>query len=163
MNKAYRVDLTDEERKQLEDLVRKGKGPSYRIRHAYILLNSNVKGPNKDDQEISEHLHCHLQTVYNIRKQFVEEGFEAALERKQREIPPTPNILDGEKEAKLITIACSKPPDGRGRWTLRLLSEKLIELEIVDTISPNTVGRALKKRVKTASSKMLGNTSRSKR
>jgi len=82
---------------------------------------------------------------------------------KHREIPSTPNILDGKKEAKLITIACSKPPDGRGRWTLRLLTEKLIELEIVDTISPNTVGRALKKRVKTAPSKMLGNTSRSKR
>ena len=163
MNKAYRVDLSDEERKQLENLVRKGKGPSYRIRHAYILLNSDINGPKKTDQEIAEHLHCHLQTVFNIRKQFVEQGFEAALERKQRETPPTPNILDGEKEAKLITIACSKPPDGRGRWTLRLLADKLIELEIVETISPNTVGRALKKRVKTASSKMLGNTSRSKR
>jgi len=162
MNKAYRVDLTDEERKQLEDLVRKGKGPAYRIRHAYILLNSDINKPKKSDQEIADYLHCHLQTVYNIRKQFVEEGFEVALERKQREIPPTPNILDGEKEAKLITIACSKPPDGRGSWTLRLLSEKLIELEIVETISPNTIGRALKKRVKTASSKMLGNTSRSK-
>ena len=68
MNKAYRVDLTDEERKQLEDLVKKGKGPAYRIRHAYILLNSDIKGRNKDDQEIAEHLHCHLQTVYNIRK-----------------------------------------------------------------------------------------------
>jgi transposase len=163
MNKTYQVDLTDEERKQLEDLVRKGKGPAYRIRHAYILLNSDIKGPKKSDLEIADHLHCHLQTVYNIRKQFVEQGFEAALERKQRETPPTPNILDGEKEAKLITIACSKPPDGRGRWTLRLLSEKLIELDIVETISPNTVGRALKKRVKTTSSKMLGNTSRSKR
>lgn len=162
MNKTYRVDLTDKERKQLEDLVRKGKGPAYRIRHAYILLNSDIKGPKKSDQEIAEHLHCHLQTAYNIRKQFVEQGFEAALERKRREIPPTPNILDGEKEAKLITIACSKPPNGQGRWTLRLLADKLIELEIVETISPNTVGRALKKRVKTTSPKMLGNTSRSR-
>jgi len=163
MNKTYRVDLTDEERKQLEDLVRKGKGPAYRIRHAYILLNSDINKLNKSDQEIADYLHCHLQTVYNIRKRFVEEGLETALERKQRETPPTPNILDGEKEAKLITLACSKPPDGRGCWTLRLLSDKLIQLEIVETISPNTVGRALKKRVKTASSKMLGNTSRSKR
>jgi transposase len=67
---------------------------------------------NKSDQEIAYYLHCHLQTVYIIRKRFVEEGLEAALKRKQRETPPTPNILDGEKEAKLITIACSKPPDG---------------------------------------------------
>lgn len=163
MNKAYRVDLTDEERKQLEDLVRKGKGPAYRIRHAYILLNSDRNKPKKSDQEIADYLHCHLQTVYNIRKRFVEEGLETALERKQRETPPTPTILDGEKEAKLITLACSKPPDGRGSWTLRLLSDKLIELEVVETISPNTVGRALKKRIKTTSSKMLGNTSRSKR
>jgi hypothetical protein len=93
----------------------------------------------------------------------VKEGLEAALERKQRETPPTPNILDGGKEAKRITIACSKPPDGRGCWTLGLLSDKLIELEIVETISPNTGGRALKKRVKTVSSKMLDNTPRSKR
>jgi transposase len=163
MNKAYRVDLTDAERKQLEDLVRKGKGPAYRIRHAYILLNSDINNPKKSDQEIADYLHCHLQTVYNIRKQFVKEGLETALERKQRETPPTPNILDGEKEAKLITLACSKPPEGRGSWTLRLLSDKHIELEIVETISPNTVGRALKKRIKTTSSKMLGNTSRSKR
>ena len=110
MNTAYRVDLTDEERKQFEDLVRKGKGPAYRIRHGYILLNSGIKKLKNSDQEIADYLHCHLQTVYNIRKRFVEEGLEAALERKQRETPLTPNILDGEKEAKLITIACSKPP-----------------------------------------------------
>jgi predicted transcriptional regulator len=84
MNKAYRVDLTDEERKQLEDLVRKGKGPAYRIRHAYILLNSDINKPKKSDQEIADYLHCHLQTVYNIRKRFVEEGLETALERKQQ-------------------------------------------------------------------------------
>ena len=130
-------------------MVRKGKGPAYRIRHAYILLNSDKNKPKKSDQEIADYLHCHLQTVYNIRKRFVEEGLETALERKQRENPPTPNILDGEKEAKLITLACSKPPEGRGSWTLRLLSDKLIELAIIETISPNTIGRALKKRVKT--------------
>ena len=72
MNKAYRVDLTDEKRKQLEDLVRKGKGPAYRIRHAYILLNSDKNKPKKSDQEIADYLHCHLQTVYNIRKRFVD-------------------------------------------------------------------------------------------
>jgi len=163
MNKAYRVDLTEEERETLEKLVKRGKGPTYRMRHAYILLNSDINGPKKTDPEIAEHLHCHLQTAYNVRKRFVEEGMEAALERKQRESPPTPQILDGEKEARLITIACSKPPEGRSRWTLQVLADKLVELRIVDTISAKTVGRALKKRVKTAPSKMLGNTSRSKR
>ncbi len=163
MNKIYCVDLSDEEREYLESLVKKGKGPAYRIKHAYILLNANIHGPNKKDQEIASYLHCHLQTVYSVRKRLVEQGFEAALERKQRESPPTPPILDGEKEARLITIACSKPPNGRSRWTLKLLSDKLIELEIVDTISPKTVGRALKKRVKTTSPKVLGNTTRPKR
>ena len=163
MNKIYCVDLSDEEREFLENLVKKGRGPTYRIKHAYILLNANIRGPNKTDQEIASYLHCHLQTVYNVRKRLVEQGFEAALERKERESPPTPPLLDGEKEARLIKIACSKPPNGRVRWTLQLLSDKLIELEIVDTISPKTVGRALKKRVKTTSSKMLGNTTRPKR
>ena len=162
MDKIYRVDLSDEEQEYLENLVKKGKGPAYRIKHAYILMNANIHGPNKTDQEIASYLHCHCQTVYNVRKRLVEQGFEAALERKQREYPPTPPILDGEKEARLITIACSKPPTGRSRWTLKLLADQLIELEIVDTISPKTVGRTLKKRVKTTSSKVLGDTTRPK-
>jgi transposase len=162
MNKIYCVDLSDEEREYLENLVKKGKGPAYRIKHAYILLNANIHGPNKIDKEIAEHLHCHLQTVYNVRKRLVEQGFEAALERKQRESPPTPPILDGEKEARLITIACSQPPNGRSRWTLKLLADNLIELEIVETISPKTVGRTLKKRVKATSSKVLGDTTQPK-
>ena len=163
MNKIYCVDLSREEREYLENLVKKGKGPVYRIKHAYILLNANIHGPKKTDLEISSYLHCHLQTVYNVRKRLVEQGFEASLERKPRESPPTPPLLDGEKEARLITIACSKPPNGRARWTLKLLADKLIELEIVDTISPKTIGRTLKKRAKTTSSKVLGNTTRPKR
>lgn len=145
MNKKYLVDLTDEEREYLTFIVNKGKGPTYRIKHAHILLNSDINGNNLADDEIASFLHCHNQTVGNVRKRFVELGLEPALERKKRETPPIPKKLDGEKEARLFTIACSKPPQGCKRWTLQLLADELIVLDIVDDISAKTVGRTLKK------------------
>lgn len=145
MNKKYIVDLSVDEEEMLLSIVNKGKGPAYRIKHAYILLNSEINGKNMSDQEISELLHCHSQTVVNVRKRFVEFGLESALERKKREDSPIPRKLDGEKEARLFAIACSQPPEGRRRWTLQLLADELVTLNIVDDISAKTVGRTLKK------------------
>lgn len=145
MNKKYIVDLSDNEREMLLSIVNKGKGPSYRIKHSYILLNSDINGKDLSDQEISELLHCHSQTVVNVRKRFVEFGLESALERKKRETPPISRILDGDKEARLFALACSQPPEGRRRWTLQLLADELVILNIVDDISAKTVGRTLKK------------------
>jgi len=141
----YAIDLTGEEKEFLQSVVKKGRESSHRIKHAYILLNSDKNGPNMTDQEIASLLHCHVQTVFNVRKRFVEIGLESALDRKKRDDPPIPRILDGEKEARLIAIACSKPPKGRIRWTLQLLADELVALDIVDEISGKTVGRTLKK------------------
>jgi transposase len=99
-----------------------------------------------DHQEtIAEQLRTTTATIYNVSKQFVEEGLDTALHRKQRETPPIQPIATGEIEARIIALACSEPPKGRTRWTLRLLEEKVIELQIVDAISDNTIGRLLKK------------------
>ncbi len=143
--KKYIVRLTGEERKQLEDTVRKGKSAAHKIKHAHILLSADAEGKNLSDEEIAKTLHCHRNTVFNVRQRFVEEGLEAALERKKRETPPVARILDGEKEARLIAIGCSQPPEGCARWTLKLLAERLVELEIVESISYETVRRTLKK------------------
>lgn len=145
MNKKYIVDLSVDEEEMLLSIVNKGNGPAYHIKHAYILLNSDINGKNMIDQEILELLHCHSQTVVNVRKRFVEFGLESALERKSREDSPIPRKLDGEKEARLFAIACSQPPEGRRRWTLQLLADELVTLNIVDDISTKTEGRTLKK------------------
>ncbi|MBT8420368.1 MAG: IS630 family transposase [Gammaproteobacteria bacterium] len=143
--KKYIVRLTDEERAVLKDLTDKGKAAATKIKHANVLLKIDVDGSNWGDEKAAEAFSCSLRTIFSIRQRFVEQGFEAALERKKREHPPTPPILDGEKEARLIRIACSKPPVGFGKWTLRLLTEKLVALEIVESISEPTVMRTLKK------------------
>ncbi len=145
MNKKYIVTLTDEERNDLESIVKKGKTQAYRIKHANILLAADANSLNWYDNKIAKAFRCHVNTVQNVRQRFVEQGMDAALNRKKRKHPPIKPILDGEKEAKLIQIACSEPPEGRAKWTLQLLADKLIELKIVDSISDKTVGRALKK------------------
>src|SRR5213079_2816146 len=99
------------------------------------------------DSRIVQALETNASMVYRVRKQLVEEGFEAVLSRKQRATPAVPRIFDGEKEAKLIALACSKPPKGRARWTLRLLENKVVELNIVERASDSTIGRTLKKTV----------------
>ena len=143
--KKYIVGLTAEEREQLKELVNKGRTPGYRIRHAHILLKADVDGPAWLDREIIEAFSCCRATVEGIRKRFVLEGLDAALNRKKRSKPSRENILDGEKEARLIALACSKPPEGRSRWTLELLADELVVLNIVENISYQTVKRALKK------------------
>jgi hypothetical protein len=94
------------------------------------------------------YLHCTPETVANVRKRFAEQGFEGALARKPRAAPPVPPIFDGEKEARLITLACSSPPEGRSRWTLQLLADTLVELKIVESVSPSTICRVLKNELK---------------
>jgi len=145
MNKRYVVRLTVEERRQLEALVKKGKGAAYRIKHANILLAVDADGPGAGDEVAAKTLSCHVNTVGNVRQRFVEHGLEAALNRKRQERPSRERILDGRGEARLIALACSQPPAGRGRWTLRLLADRLVELQVVPSISEQTVRRTLKK------------------
>jgi transposase len=145
--KKYVVRLSGEERGRLKALIRKGKNPAQRLLKARILLKADVSeaGEGWSDSRITKALETSAAMVYRVRKQLVEEGFEAVLSRKQRAMPPVARIFDGEKEAKLIALACSKPPKGRVRWTLRLLENKVVELNIVDRASDSTIGRVLKK------------------
>ncbi len=145
--KRYVVRLSADEREQLEALIRKGKSPAQRLLKARILLKADVSGAGEgwSDSRIIKALETSPSMVYRVRKQLVEAGFEAVLSRKQRATPAVARIFDGEKEAKLIALACSKPPKGRVRWTLRLLENKVVELGIVDRASDLTIGRALKK------------------
>jgi transposase len=153
--KRYVARLSDEERGQLEALLRKGKSPAQLLLKARILLKADVSeaGEGWSDGRIIEALETSASMVYRVRKQLVEEGLEAVLSRKQRTTPAVPRIFDGEKEAKLIALACSKPPKGRVRWTLRLLENKVVELGIVERASDSTIGRTLKK---TRSSRIAG-------
>ena len=145
--KKYVVRLSGEEREQLGALLRKGKSPAQRLLKARILLKADVSeaGEGWSDSGIIQALGTSPSMVYRVRKQLVEEGFEAVLSRKPRATPAVPLIFDGEKEAKLIALACSKPPKGRARWTLRLLESKVVELNIVDRASDSTIWRTLKK------------------
>jgi transposase len=160
--KKYVVRLSAEEREQLETLIRKGKGPAQRLLKARILLKADVSdaGPGWSDSKIIAALDTSASMVYRVRMQLVEEGLAAVLSRKQRAMPAVPRIFDGEKEAKLIALACSKPPKGRVRWTLRLLENKVVELGIVDCASDSTIGRTLKK---TVSNPIAGNAGSSRR
>jgi hypothetical protein len=145
--KKYVVRLSTEEREQLQGLLRKGKGPARRLLKARILLKADVSdaGPGWSDSRIIAALDTSASLLYRVRKQLVEEGFEAVLSRKQRATPAVARIFDGEKEARLIALACSKPPKGRARWTLRLLENKVVELGIVERASDSTIHRTLKK------------------
>ena len=144
--KKYKVNLTEEERKELEAITRRGKHSATTIKRANILLDLDENTGNVSKQEeIAKRFKTSTVTVYHVSKQFVEEGLQAALNRKKRETPPIQPIATGEIEARIIALACSEPPQGRTRWTLRLLEEKVIELQIVNAISDNTIGRMLKK------------------
>ena len=145
MQKKYVVELTSEERKQLTALVKKGKTAGYKIRHAQMLLkvDQGKKGSGWSDSTVAEAFTAHITTVERLRKRFVEEGLEAALERHNRK--NYTRKLDGDAEAHLIAIACSEPPEGRNEWSLRLLADKLVELKVVDSVSHMTVSRTLKK------------------
>jgi Homeodomain-like domain len=160
--KTYVVRLSGEERERLKTLIRKGKSPARRLLKARILLKADVSeaGEAWSDSRIIEALDASASMVYRVRKQLVEEGLEAVLSRKQRATPAVSRIFDGEKEAKLIALACSKPPKGRARWTLRLLENKVVELGIVERASDSTIGRTLKK---TLSSPIAASTGSSRR
>ena len=145
MAKRYIVRLTETERGQLQELVSKGKAPACKIKHAHILLKADVDGPAWADERTAEAFGCHRNTVFNVRQRFVEQGLEAALERKKRETPGRQPVCDGEAEAKLIALRCGAPPQGRGKWTLRLLADQAVELEIVPSICHETVRQVLKK------------------
>jgi transposase len=145
MNKKYVVRLTKEERRQLDNLITKGKAAAYRIKHTHILLKADANGPAWPDEKIAEAFSIHANTARNVRQRFVEQGLGAALNRKKRALPPREKILDGEKEARLIALSCSLPPKGRSRWSLHLLADTMVELEIVEGISHETVRQALKK------------------
>lgn len=142
--KKYIVTLTNEERQHLETLSQTGKASAYIITHARILLKADTTKPTGSwcDTDISAALDIGTATVERLRQQFVEEGLEACLNRKTRIYE---RLLDGEQEAHLIAIACGSPPAGQSRWTLRLLSERLVELGHVESISHETVRQTLKK------------------
>ena len=145
--KKYVVTLTEEERRSLRELIAAGKGAAQKLAHARILLKSDAAegGPAWTDERIAEALEVSGPTVERVRRRFVEEGTEAALARKPQCRPSRMPALDGRAEARLIALACSAPPEGRKAWTMRLLADKLVELEVVPTISDETVRRSLKK------------------
>jgi transposase len=144
--KKYKVTLTAEERQQLQELIAAGKAAAKRLAHARILLKADADGgPGWDDERIAEATEVSTDTVARVRQRFVEQGLEAALARKKQDRPSRERKLDGRAEARLIALACSAPPDGRKAWTMKLLADRLVELEVVDTVSDETVRRALKK------------------
>jgi transposase len=146
MNKKYRVTLTEEERSMLKNLISSGKTTARTVNHAHILLKADESkgGPGWTDERINYAFGVSLPTIARVRQRFVEKNIEAALYHKKPKNTRKP-ILDGEKEARLITLACSTPPAGHARWTLRMLADKMVELEYVDTVSHETVRTALKK------------------
>jgi hypothetical protein len=145
MQKKYIVRLSKEERNTLREVVKKLKGGSQKARRAQILLKADADGPAWTDHRIAEAFGCRRQTVENIRQRFVECGFQETLEGKKRANPPTEKLLDGKQEAKIIATRLGPPPKGYANWTLRLLARKVVELEIVDAVSYETVRRTLKK------------------
>jgi len=147
MNKKYVVRLASEERAQLQRLVSVGKAAARKILHARILLQADQgpEGPAWQDEQIAEGLSAHPRTIANVRQRLVDRGLEAALDRKKQERPSRERTLDGKAEARLIALRCGEPPEGRTRWTLQLLADKLVELNVVETVSYETVRRVLKK------------------
>ena len=156
MQKKYIVRLTAEERTELEAMVTKGKVAAYKIKHANILLAADVHGPAWPDQQIATAFSCHPGTVENVRRRLVREGLAAALERQKQAQPSRLPKLDGRGAVRLIALARSTPPEGQDRWTLKLLADRLVELEVVDTISDQTVRRTLKKTASGRISKSVG-------
>ena len=145
--KKYKVTLTADERNSLQDLIAAGKAPAQKLAHARILLKADAApgGPAWADARIAEAAEVSVATVERVRQRFVEQGFEAALVRKTQDRPSRQRKLDGHGEARLVALACSDPPLGRARWTLRLLADQLVELEVVDTVSTEAVRQVLKK------------------
>ena len=145
MPKKYIVRLSEEERYHLRGVIKKLKGSSQKVRRAQILLKADAAGTDWTDHQIAEAFNCRVKTVENIRKRLVERGFEETLNGARRVKPPTEKRLDGEQEAQVIAMRLGRPPKGYSHWSLRLLSRKIVELGLVDSISHETVRRTLKK------------------
>ena len=145
--KRYKVTLDGDERLHLHDLIAAGQTAARKLTHARIMLKADAAdgGPAWPDGRIADALEVSVATVERARQRFVEQGLDAALDRKRRERPAREIKLDGRAEARLIALACSAPPLGRAVWTMQLLADKLVELEVVDSISDETVRLALKK------------------
>jgi hypothetical protein len=145
MQKKYVVRLTDQERGELQGVIKKLKGTGQKVRRAQILLKADADGPNWTDQQIAEAFCCRTRTVEKIRQRLVERGFDETLNGAVRPHPPVEKLLNGEQEAKIIATRLGPPPKGYAHWTLRLLARKVVELEIVESVSYETVRRTLKK------------------
>lgn len=145
MPKRYSVRLSEEEQQYLKELVSRGKTVAYKIKHANILLNIDINGLGWTDEEAATAFSCHRNTVANLRQRLVEQGLEAASERKPNQRPSRERVCAGESKAKLIALRCGEPLVGQARWTLRLLADTAVELEIVPAISHETVRQVLKK------------------
>ena len=146
MQKKYIVRLSDEERDTLRAVVKKLKGTRQKVRRAQILLKADANGPSWSDDRIADAFSCRTRTVEKVRQRLVERGFNETLDGKKRAAPPTEKLLDGKQEAKIIATRLGAPPRGYANWTLRLLARKVVALEIVDSVSHETVRRTLKKR-----------------
>ena len=145
MEKKYIVRLNDQEREELKQLVAKLSGSSQKVRRANILLQADADGPAWTDKQIAEAYRCRTKTVENVRQRLVDRGLRETLDGKRSDKPPRARVLDGKQEAKVIATRLGKPPEGYANWTLRLLARKVVELEIADSISAQTVMRTLKK------------------
>jgi len=147
MGIRYKVTLTKEERENLEKFSKTGikAARSVLLARALLLVDVGEQGPHLSEELVSQTTGLSCRPIERLKKRFVEEGLEAALERKQRETPPTPVKFDGNFEARLIALACTDPPQGKARWTVRLLAEKAVEAAITDSVSPMTVCNTLKK------------------
>jgi len=130
-----------------QSIIKKLKGSSQKVRRAQMLLKADADGPAWTDSRIAEAFNCRIQTLENLRKRVVTEGFDLALNGKKRKDPPTAPKLDGQAEAKLIALRLGKPPKGFGKWTLKLLADRLVKLEIVESICAETVRKTLKKTI----------------
>ena len=145
MEKKYVVRLTDEERETLHGVIRKSKGAAGKVRRAQILLKADADGPNWTDTRIAEAFTCTTKAVENIRQRLVVQGFETTLNGKKPESPPRKKRLTGEQEAKVIALRLGSPPPGFANWTLRLLTEHVVALEIVESVCHETLRQTLKK------------------
>ena len=162
MQKKYIVRLSKEERNTLREVVKKLKGSGEKVRRAQVLLKADADGPAWVDTRIAEAFGCRRQTVEAIRQRFVETGFQETLDGRKRANPPVEKLLDGEQEAKIIATRLGPPPKGYANWTLRLLARKVVELEIVETVSYETVRRTLKKRDDESKDPVLGDSAGSR-
>ena len=145
MQKKYIVRLSEQERDTLREVVKKLKGTSQKVRRAQILLKADADGPAWTDRKIADAFSCRTKTVENIRQRLIERGFGETLDGKKPDHSPTEKLLNGAQEAKVIAMRLGSPPKGYANWSLRLLARKVVELEIVPTVSRETIRRTLKK------------------